>query len=197
MATLLGTATTTNGSESVPFSQAQTLALNTPLVFSGQPSATYYLAAAMNGATSGTLTANFTGTGGAGQAVTAPRQWTILSQQVSGSSINVRVAFWVISPPGNVQPNPNASTAIPNSGAAAVTIAELALLESGLVVEQVQTLALSSQQSGGAAQTAASIEALVAAAWPGVQSTYAALATGLTGLVGAIGAGGALVQSGV
>jgi hypothetical protein len=68
-ATLSGTVTTTNGSTSITFSSAQTLPAGTTLYFSGQAGVGYTLASAVTASTTGTLTANFTGTGGSGQTV--------------------------------------------------------------------------------------------------------------------------------
>lgn len=62
-ANLSGTATTVNGSPTVTFTVAQTLPQGAALVFSNQLGVVYYLASPMNGATTGTLTTNYTGTG--------------------------------------------------------------------------------------------------------------------------------------
>lgn len=64
---LSGTVTVTNGNSSITFSTAQTLSQGQGLQFSDQPGVTYYLAAAVTNSTSGTLTQNYTGTGGAGK----------------------------------------------------------------------------------------------------------------------------------
>jgi phage tail sheath protein FI len=52
----------TDGSPSITFSLPQTLAAGTPLVFSSQTTATYFLASAMTAATTGSLTTAYTGT---------------------------------------------------------------------------------------------------------------------------------------
>ena len=68
-----GTVTTTNASPTITFSVAQTLAKGTLLIFSGtggQPGIYYALSANVASSTSGTLTGNYLGTGGAGETFT-------------------------------------------------------------------------------------------------------------------------------
>jgi hypothetical protein len=61
-ATLAGTVSVTNGQTSITFSQVQTLAAGTSLFFGNQAGVPYYLASAVSGSTSGTLTTTFGGT---------------------------------------------------------------------------------------------------------------------------------------
>jgi len=77
-AALSGTATTTNGSPNVTFSVAQNLAAGVLLTFSNQPGTSYTLLNAVSGL-AGTLTANYTGTGGSGQTVTAGNSTTTVA----------------------------------------------------------------------------------------------------------------------
>ena len=65
--TLAGTVTVTNGSASITFSTAQTLAAGQVLYFSDQPAMPYRLAAAVAASTAGTLDRLYSGTGGAGK----------------------------------------------------------------------------------------------------------------------------------
>lgn len=65
--TLAGTVTLTNGSASITFSTAQTLAAGQLLTFSDQPAMPYRLAAAVVASTAGTLDRTYSGTGGSGK----------------------------------------------------------------------------------------------------------------------------------
>lgn len=69
---LAGTVTVTNGSASITFTSNQTLSQGQALVFSDQPGVVYYLAAAIANTTAGTLTVNYSGTGGAGKTAATP-----------------------------------------------------------------------------------------------------------------------------
>jgi hypothetical protein len=60
-ATLLGTVSVTNGSPSITFSQAQTIANGTVVTFASQV-ANYTISGTITNSTSGTLTGNYTGT---------------------------------------------------------------------------------------------------------------------------------------
>ncbi len=70
--TLSGTVTVTAASASITFSTAQTLPQGQALVFSDQPGVVYYLAAAVVAGTAGTLTATYSGAGGAGKLTSLP-----------------------------------------------------------------------------------------------------------------------------
>jgi hypothetical protein len=63
--TLSGTVTVTNGSASITFSTAQTLAQGQIVYFSDQPTVPYRMALAVSASTSGTLDRLYSGTGGA------------------------------------------------------------------------------------------------------------------------------------
>lgn len=69
-AALTGTVSVTNGLTTITFSVAQTLPQGAALVFSNQLGTVYYLAAAVNGSTAGTLTVAFSGTTAGADTVT-------------------------------------------------------------------------------------------------------------------------------
>jgi len=86
---LSGTVTTTNGSTAITFSTNQTLPEGSLLQFSNQPGVTYCLAAAVSSSTSGTLSANYTGTGGSGQTTTNVSSPVLTTSAVSSNVITV------------------------------------------------------------------------------------------------------------
>ena len=65
--TLSGTVTLSNGSASITFSTAQTVAAGQLVTFSDQPAVPYRMAAAVVASTSGTLDRLYSGTGGSGK----------------------------------------------------------------------------------------------------------------------------------
>jgi hypothetical protein len=102
-------------------------------------------------------------------------QTTVLDQSVQGGNLLVRVAFWIV-PPANriVVPLGNVTSQVPGS-----TPLELSYLESGQLVEQVQTVTMAA-----ANQTLASVQATLRAAYNTAQDAYAAAVSSITNLVG-------------
>lgn len=86
---LAGTVTLTNGSPSLTFSQNQTLAAGTQFVFSDQPGVPYTLQSAISASTSGTLTTNYTGTGGSGKTTSTTSSFIDVGYGLSGGSDSV------------------------------------------------------------------------------------------------------------
>jgi hypothetical protein len=70
--TASGTCAATNGSTTIAFTQAQTLAQGAQLTFSSQPGVVYFLAQAMSSATIGYLTQAYSGTTNGAATVTFP-----------------------------------------------------------------------------------------------------------------------------
>ena len=105
---LQGTATVEEGSTSILFSNPQSLPSGTGLVFSEQSNITYFLAASISDATSGTLTSPYTGPSGSG---------TVVAQATAGTLL--------------VSPNPTQST---GGGAAPLALDGLMWLLPGLSI---------------------------------------------------------------
>jgi hypothetical protein len=76
VSTLTGTVHVINGNTAIVFSQVQTLAAGTPLVFASQPGVVYYLAAADAGTINATLTVAYNGTTAAVTSTTEPLSQT-------------------------------------------------------------------------------------------------------------------------
>lgn len=103
-----GTVTTTNGSPTITFSTNQTMARGGLLIFSGtggQPGVYYALNAAVATATAGTLTANYQGTGGAGETFTylAPLAGTADAINGSATVATTTTQVGVVYPGDSVQ----------------------------------------------------------------------------------------------
>ena len=85
-----GTVTTTNGSPSITFSTAQTMLKGGLLIFGGtggQPGVYYALNANVTSSTSGTLTGNYLGVGGAGETFTYVAPLAGTADPINGSAI--------------------------------------------------------------------------------------------------------------
>lgn len=117
--TLSGTATVTASSATVAFTVAQTLAANTPITFSSQPTTVYTIQTATIASTTATLTSNYSGSTTSGVTAT------------TGGSAAFTGFFWLDVPANNVSPKPGAVSQVPW-----IDSATLALLRAGSIVEQ-------------------------------------------------------------
>jgi hypothetical protein len=166
---IAGTVTVTANSAAIVFSQAQTLAAGTTIVFAAQPSIPYQLLSAIAAGTAGTLTTPYTGLTNASLGTTVQRQIIVLDYtQIGNGLTQVNVVFWLVAPPNRVLPQPGFTSAVPSNVPAPPTSTELAMLISGQLVEKFD----------GAVQgaTAAAIETALAARYVQAQAALTAQA---------------------
>jgi hypothetical protein len=166
---IAGTVAVTDLSAAITFSQAQTIAAGTTLVFASQPGIPYQLLNAIAAGTAGTLTTPYVGATAAATTATVQRQIIVLDYtQIGNGLTQVNVVFWLVAPPNRVLPQPGFTSAVPSNVPAPPTSTELAMLISGQIVEKFD----------GAVQgaTAAAIEAALAARYVQAQAALTAQA---------------------
>ena len=167
---IAGTVSVTNGSANITFSQAQTIAAGTSLLFSAQAGSTgvvYQLLNAVTAATAATLTFPFTGPTTAAATVTVFRQVIILDAVlVQGGLIQASAVFWLVPSPLRVNPTPGFSSAVPSNSPNPPITQELDLLISGRLIERFD--------GSCQAQTAVGLEARLAARYAEAQELLTA-----------------------
>lgn len=98
---LSGSVSVTNGSTSITFSTSQTLVAGAAITFTSQPGVTYYLASAVTGSTSGTLSRAYSGKSNAGaQTNTLPSHASpyilkLITNGTTGSFRPLGQMYWV------------------------------------------------------------------------------------------------------
>lgn len=139
--TIAGTVSVTKGSANITFSQVQTLPIQLSLQFGSDAVNVYQLNAAIAGATAGVLTFPFNGTTNAATPATVIRQIILLDCTIEAGVFEAgQSIFWLVPQPSRVRPAPTFKSAVPQvsqtPGGWGATAAELALLQSGNLVEQ-------------------------------------------------------------
>jgi hypothetical protein len=111
------------------------------------------------------------------------RQIIPIDQSLSGGNLLVRVVFWIVPPSNRITlPSSSVASSVPSVNAVpawGITAAELQLLQSGQLVEQVTQV-----QMAAAGQTQASVWATLLTAYNAAQAAYSAAVSSIAGIVG-------------